>query len=83
VFLNNSNGGNPQALISQMDLGSAATGASATGTLSLQAARRTAPLGGYAFVVNGTDVANVNNPPVAFGGVLKYRLGQHNLGMAA
>jgi hypothetical protein len=70
VFLNNSNGGNPQALISQMDLGSAATGASATGTLSLQASAPTAPLGGYAFVVNGTDVANVNNPPVAFGGVL-------------
>ena len=55
-----------QALISQMDIGSAATGASATGTLDLQTSTAT-PTGGYAFVVNGTYVAKTS--PVAFGGV--------------
>lgn len=55
-----------QALISQMDLGSAATGASATGTMSLQTSTA-APTGGYAFAVSGTDL--VKNLPVAFGGV--------------
>src|SRR5208282_731091 len=55
-----------QALISQMDLGIAATGASAQGTLDLQTSAA-APTGGYAFVVNGTDM--VAPAPVAFGGV--------------
>jgi hypothetical protein len=55
-----------QALISQMDLGSATTGASATGTLDLQTSTA-APAGAYAFVVSGTDV--VKAEPVAFGGV--------------
>lgn len=54
------------ALVSQMDFGSAATGASATGTMDLQTSTA-APSGGYAFVVNGTDV--VKMVPVAFGGV--------------
>ena len=56
-----------QSLISQMDLGNAATGASATGTIDLQTST-TAPTGGYAFVASGTDV--VISVPVAFGGVL-------------
>ncbi|MGB8010981.1 MAG: hypothetical protein WCF68_05165 [Terriglobales bacterium] len=61
VFLSKS-----QALISQMDFGSAVTGASATGTMDLQTST-TAPTDGYAFVVSGTDV--VKTLPVAFGGV--------------
>jgi hypothetical protein len=59
--------GDSQVLISQMDLGNAVTGASAAGTMGLQASSITAPLGGYAFVVAGTDV--VKSLPVAFGGV--------------
>ncbi len=59
--------GNSQALISQMDLGTAATGVSAIGTMDLQASPVVAPVGGYAFVVSGTDV--VKTLPVAFGGV--------------
>jgi hypothetical protein len=55
-----------QALVSQMDLGAAATGASATGTLDLQTAATT-PTGGYAFVVSGTDLPKTM--PLAFGGV--------------
>jgi hypothetical protein len=55
------------ALISQMDLGDAATGASAIGTLDLQTSTA-APTGGYAFVVSGTAV--VKAMPVAFGGIL-------------
>lgn len=58
--------GESQALISQMDFGSAATGASAVGTMSTQTSSQ-APTGGYAFAVNGTDV--VKTLPVAFGGV--------------
>ncbi|MGA7573294.1 MAG: hypothetical protein WCA97_04865 [Terriglobales bacterium] len=54
------------ALISQMDLGNAATGVSASGTLDLQTTTA-APAGGYAFVVSGTDV--VVSKPLAFGGV--------------
>lgn len=54
------------ALISQMDFGAAATGASATGTMDLQTSTA-APSGGYAFVVSGTDV--VKTLPVVFGGV--------------
>jgi hypothetical protein len=73
VFLNNGNI-NPQALISQVDIGIASTGSSASGTLDLQASSPAPPLGGYAFVVNGTDVVKTNptsgvNLPVAFGGV--------------
>ncbi len=56
-----------QALISQIDLASANTGVSATGTLDLQSATAE-PAGGYAFVVSGTNV--VRSLPVAFGGVL-------------
>jgi hypothetical protein len=55
-----------QALVSQMDLPPAQTGASATGTMELQTSTA-APTGGYAFVVNGIDV--VKSLPVAFGGV--------------
>ncbi len=57
---------NSQALISQMDLGSAATGTSATGTMDLQTSTA-APLGGYAFAVSGLEVAKLL--PLAFGGV--------------
>jgi hypothetical protein len=56
-----------QALISQMDLGTAATGVSAAGTMDLQQTSGAAPSGGYAFVVSGMDV--VKTLPVAFGGV--------------
>ena len=56
-----------QALISQMDLGDAATGASATGTIDLQTSTTT-PTGGYAFAASGTAVAKAL--PVAFGGIL-------------
>ncbi len=56
-----------QALISQMDLGDAFTGASATGTMNKQSST-TAPTGGYAFEVSGTAV--VKGLPVAFGGIL-------------
>jgi hypothetical protein len=55
------------ALIAQMDLGNAATGASARGTLDLQTST-SAPSGGYAFVVSGAQVAATK--PLAFGGVL-------------
>ncbi len=55
------------ALISQMDLGNAATGVSATGTMDLQSTPQ-APSGGYAFVVSGTDV--LNSKPLSFGGIL-------------
>jgi hypothetical protein len=56
-----------QALISQMDLGDAVTGASATGTMNKQSST-TAPTGGYAFEVSGMAV--VKALPVAFGGIL-------------
>ena len=74
VFLNypQNNPQNPQALISQMDLGSAATFASATGTMDLQTSIA-APSGSYAFVASGIDMLDIdasgNNPPLAFGGV--------------
>jgi len=55
-----------QALISQMDLGAAATGASATGTMDLQTAT-SAPSGGYAFAVNGMEISRILS--LAFGGV--------------
>jgi hypothetical protein len=67
---------NPQALISQIDLGNAATGASAVGTLDLQATSIVAPSGSYAFVMKGTDVVNDLNQPFAFGGVLNVPSGQ-------
>lgn len=56
-----------KALISQMDLGDAATGASATGTMDLQIGTA-APTGGYAFAVGGTDLPKAL--PLVFGGVL-------------
>jgi hypothetical protein len=76
VFLNPQQGGplNPQALISQMDLGNAATGASATGTMDLQETSVVAPSGSYAFVMSGTDV--VKSQSLAFGGVLNIPSGQ-------
>ncbi len=55
------------ALISQMDLGDAFTGASATGTMDLQTST-TSPTGGFAFAVSGTAVAKAL--PLAFGGIL-------------
>jgi hypothetical protein len=55
------------ALISQMDLGNAATGVSAAGTMDLQTSS-VAPAGGYAFVVSGTEV--VASKPLSFGGIL-------------
>jgi hypothetical protein len=55
-----------QALISQVDIVPAQTGTSAQGTMDLQTST-TAPSGGYAFAVYGTDV--VKFLPVAFGGV--------------
>ena len=61
-----------QALVSQMDLlnatGSciACTGTSAAGTMDLQTST-TAPSGGYAFAVNGLEIAKML--PMAFGGV--------------
>ena len=66
-----------QALISQMDLGAAATGASATGTMGFCRRVRQAPSGGYAFVVNGTEISKTL--PLAFGGGVEcHRLAQHN-----
>ncbi|MGD0416364.1 MAG: hypothetical protein ABSA80_13480 [Terriglobales bacterium] len=55
-----------QALISQMDFGTAVTGTSATGTMDLQTSTA-APSGGYAFAVSGLQLAKMF--PVAFGGV--------------
>ncbi len=78
VFLNNSpypQVQNPHAVITQMDLGSAATGASATGTMELQdpTAIAALPTGSFAFAMSGIDVldfdASNNNPPLALGGV--------------
>jgi len=63
-----------QALISQVDILAAQTGASATGTMDLQnsSAAATVPTGSYAFVLSGYDVLdiNLNTPPLVFGGVL-------------
>jgi hypothetical protein len=73
VFLNNGPQ-NPQALISQIDFGSGATGVSATGTMELQTGVAQ-PSGSYAFVLNGTDVAD-NGFPLAFGGVFNIPSGQ-------
>ncbi len=55
------------ALIAQGDLGTAATLASASGTLDLQTST-TAPVGGYAFLTSGTD--NTGSIPMALGGIL-------------
>lgn len=78
VFLNN-NGQNPQALISQIDLGAATTGASATGTLELQSGALTLPSGSYAFVMNGAAVQpklGKSSPyPIAFGGIFNIASG--------
>jgi hypothetical protein len=61
-----------QALISQVDILPAQTGASATGTMDLQnsSAAATVPSGSYAFVLSGYDVLDANTPPLNFGGVL-------------
>lgn len=78
VFLNN-NGQNPQALISQIDLGAATTGASATGTLELQTGSITLPSGSYAFVMNGAAVqpklGKTSPYPIAFGGIFNISSG--------
>ncbi|MGA7558412.1 MAG: hypothetical protein WCF61_05395 [Terriglobales bacterium] len=75
VFLNpQGSPQNPQALVTQVDLGSAATGASAVGTLDLQGTSVAAPSGSYAFVVKGTNV--VESAPFALGGVLNIPSGQ-------
>ncbi len=77
VFLNpQGSPQNPQALVSQIDLGNAATGASAVGTLDLQETSVAAPSGSYAFVVKGTNVVNNLNLPFAFGGILNIPSGQ-------
>jgi hypothetical protein len=86
VFLNNSpypQVQNPHALISQMDLGSAATGASATGTMDLQDSTgiAAAPSGSYAFAVSGSDVLD-GMVPLAFGGVFNIGSGQTITGVA-
>jgi hypothetical protein len=57
---------NSQALVAQVDFGGATTSTSAAGTLDLQTSTA-APLGGYAFVVSGTDIATAS--PTAFGGI--------------
>jgi hypothetical protein len=62
AYLNSSH-----ALIAQGDLGTAATGASATGTMDLQTST-TAPVGGYAFLASGTDPTG--SIPTALGGIL-------------
>ncbi|MGA7078307.1 MAG: hypothetical protein WBQ43_03855 [Terriglobales bacterium] len=67
---------NPQALVSQVDVGNAATGASAVGTLDLQETSVAAPSGSYAFVMKGTNVVNNLDLPFAFGGVLNIPSGQ-------
>jgi hypothetical protein len=74
VFLNNGTQ-NPQALISQIDFGSASTNGSATGTMELQQNGVAAPSGSYAFVLNGTDVADAAQS-LAFGGVFNIPSGQ-------
>ena len=62
AYLNSSH-----ALIAQGDLGTAATGASATGTMDLQTST-TAPVGGYAFLISGTDPTGAIS--TALGGIL-------------
>src|ERR1019366_10101093 len=62
AYLNSSH-----ALIAQGDLGTAATGASATGTMDLQTST-TAPVGGYAFLASGTDPTGA--VPTALGCIL-------------
>ncbi len=78
VFLNN-DGQNPRALISQIDLGAATTGASATGTLELQSSSATLPSGSYAFVMDGAAVQpklGKSSPyPIAFGGIFNIASG--------
>ncbi len=83
VFLNSSH-----SLLAQMDLGApgtwpltppalAVTGATATGTMDLQASTVVAPTGSYAFVASGSQILTAATQgsaatfdPVAFGGVL-------------
>ncbi len=79
VFLDNNQPQNPRALISQMDLGSATTGASASGTLDLQTSPVLAPTGSYTFVMNGAAVQpklGKSSPyPIAFGGIFNIASG--------
>ncbi len=76
VFLNpQGSPQNPQALVSQVDLGNAATGSSAVGTLDLQETSVAAPSGSYAFVVKGTNEVD-NGSPFALGGILNIPSGQ-------
>ncbi len=80
VFLNNNQPQNPRALISQLDLGSAATGASATGTLDLQTSQVAFSSGSsYAFVMNGAAVqpklGKLSPYPIAFGGIFNISAG--------
>jgi hypothetical protein len=80
VFLNNNQLQNPRALISQIDLGAANTGASASGTMDLQTSQ-TAFLSGssYAFVMNGAAIQpklGKSSPyPIAFGGIFNISSG--------
>jgi len=77
VFLNpQGSPQNPRALVSQVDIGNAATGASAVGTLDLQETSVVAPSGSYAFVVKGTNKVEIALPPFALGGVLNIASGQ-------
>jgi hypothetical protein len=79
VFPNDNQPQNPRALISQIDLGAAATGASATGTLDLQTTPAVAPSGSYAFVMNGAAVQpklGKSSPyPIAFAGIFNVSAG--------
>jgi hypothetical protein len=80
VFLNNNQPQNPRALIAQMDLGSAATGASASGTLDLQTSQVAFSSGSsYAFVMNGAAVqpklGKLSPYPIAFGGIFNISAG--------
>lgn len=79
VFPNNTPPQNPRALISQVDLGAAITGASAAGTLDLQTSPVVAPSGSYAFMMNGAAVQpklGKSSPyPIAFAGIFNISAG--------
>jgi hypothetical protein len=55
-----------QALLAQVDFGGATTTTSGTGTMDLQTSVAS-PMGGYAFVASGTDIATAS--PTALGGI--------------
>jgi hypothetical protein len=79
VYLDNNQPQNPRALISQIDLGSATTGASGTGTLDLQTSAAAVPAGNYAFVMTGAAIQpklGKSSPyPIAFGGIFNISSG--------